>query len=82
MDGHLGLTAPPPALIVGGEHLTEILGLERLTILGYLPGGPQAQLFGPGPGEVLAQQPHPEHESCNGAQQHDRKGIHSVPSLT
>src|SRR5205085_11882019 len=58
---HLGLATRAPALVVGGEHLLEILRLERLARFDDLSGGPQPDLLESGARIEPAEQPDRQH---------------------
>ena len=44
-DADVGLTATAAALVVGREHLAQVLGLKRLAVLGDLTRGAQSDLL-------------------------------------
>ena len=75
-DADLGLAARAPPGVVRGEHLLEVLGLERLARLGDLAGRPAAQ---PAPARARvepADQPHRHDDDGDAAEDHDRERVH------
>ena len=62
--------------LCAAEHLLEVLGIERLASLRDLAGDPQPELLQPGSRVVLAEQPDPQDQRGQPAQQHDRKRVH------
>jgi len=61
---------------VGREHLVQVLGLELLALLGDLPRRAKTELLQAGAREILAQQPDPQDQRRETAQQDDGKGVH------
>jgi hypothetical protein len=81
LDGHLALTATAAPRIVRLEHLLQVLGLERLSILDDLTGRAQPELFMAVSLGMYSQKPHPQHERQQGPEDDDRKGVHRGRSL-
>ena len=75
---HLGLPPGAPPGVVGGKHLLEVLGIERLAVLRDLASGPQPQLLQPVSRVVLSEQPDPQDQSHQPTQKHDRERVHQA----
>jgi len=76
VDGEITLAARAPSRVVRLEHLVEVLGFQRLPGLGDLARASQPQLLHTRARVVPAEQPDPEDQRNQAAQQHERERVH------